>query len=463
MEIKDHLRIHDFENRLPSFWELSGEKILAIKKQFDPSRGTPVFTVKGKYTTRGWTEWTQGFQFGSSILQFDATQEDFFLDYGRGETVNRMAPHISHTGVHDHGFNNLSTYGNLLRLMVEGKIPENQWERDFYKLALKISGAVQASRWTSIPGGGFIHSFNGAHSLFVDTIRSCRILMLSHQLGHVLQTEGDACISLMERAIEHIRATATYSVFYGEGRDRYDEWGRTAHESVFNVKDGQFRCPNSQQGYTGFSTWTRGLAWAMLGFSEEMELVDGLPESDFPEKYQKEEVINLIVKAARATCDFYIKNTPVCGIPYWDTGAPSLYKLGDYLNKPADPFNDYEPVDSSAAAIGAQGLLRLGHFLKNKGDESAGSKYWQAGLSIVNSLLHEPYLSTDPNHEGLLLHSIYHHPNNWDYVPNGKSISSGESSQWGDYHFRELILYLQKILKKESYYTFFTCVNHRNN
>jgi hypothetical protein len=287
--------------------------------------------------------------------------------------------------------------------------------------------------------------------------------MLSHQLGHVLQTEGDARISLMERAIEHIRATATYSVFYGEGRDRYDEWGRTAHESVFNVKDGQFRCPNSQQGYTGFSTWTRGLAWAMLGFSEEMELVDGLPESDFPEKYQKEEVINLIVKAARATCDFYIKNTPVCGIPYWDTGAPSLYKLGDYLNKPADPFNDYEPVDSSAAAIGAQGLLRLGHFLKNKGDESAGSKYWQAGLSIVNSLLHEPYLSTDPNHEGLLLHSIYHHPNNWDYVPNGKSISSGESSQWGDYHFRELILYLQKILKKESYYTFFTCVNHRNN
>ncbi len=33
-----------------------------------------------------------------------------------------MAPHISHIGVHDHGFNNVSTYGNLLRLMKEGKI-----------------------------------------------------------------------------------------------------------------------------------------------------------------------------------------------------------------------------------------------------------------------------------------------------------------------------------------------------
>jgi unsaturated chondroitin disaccharide hydrolase len=30
--------------------------------------------------------------------------------------------------------------------------------------------------------------------------------------------------------------------------------------------------------------------------------------------------------------------------------------MKDYLEKPADPFNDYEPVDSSAAVIAAQGL-----------------------------------------------------------------------------------------------------------
>ena len=69
------------------------------------------------------------------------------------------------------------------------------------------------------------------------------------------------------------------------------------------------------------------------------------------------------LKAARATCDFYIRETPTCGIPYWDTGAPGLAKLGDYRDRPADPFNDEEPVDSSAAAIAAQGLLRLGHYL----------------------------------------------------------------------------------------------------
>ena len=125
------------------------------------------------------------------ILQYDATGEKEFLEMGRRKTVEIMAPHISHMGVHDHGFNNVSTYGNLLRLMHEGKIPFNEWEKDFYSLALKISGAVQASRWTKIKGGGFIYSFNGPHSLFVDTLRSCRSLILSHCLGHTLQSEGD--------------------------------------------------------------------------------------------------------------------------------------------------------------------------------------------------------------------------------------------------------------------------------
>ena len=366
-----------------------------------------------------------------------------------------MAPHISHTGVHDHGFNNLSTYGNLLRLMNEGKIQHNEWEKNFYELALKISGAVQASRWTKTHDGGFIYSFNGPHSLFVDTIRSCRILVISHKLGHLLQAENDIRISLLERAFQHILSTAKYSVFYGEGRDRYDVRGRTAHESVFNVIDGNFRCPNSQQGYTGFSTWTRGLAWAMLGFSEELEILNTFSDIDFYTFGGKSEVTETMLKAAKATCDYYIENTPVDGIPYWDTGAPNLFKISNYMNQPADPFNPWEPVDSSAAAIGAQGLLRLGRYLKEIGETDEGEKFWQAGLTVMNSLLDYPYLSTNPAHHGLLLHSIYHHPNGWDFIPAGSEIANGESSMWGDYHFREAAIYLQRIINKEKYYSFF--------
>jgi unsaturated chondroitin disaccharide hydrolase len=136
-----------------------------------------------------------------------------------------------------------------------------------------------------------------------------------------------------------------------------------------------------------------------------------------------------------------------------------LHKLGDYLDQPANPYNAYEPVDSTAAAIGAQGLLRLGRYLNQKGETSAGEKYWQAGLSTAKTLLSEPYISIDPSHQGILLHSIYHEPNGWDNVPKGRQIACGESSQWGDYHMRELALYLQKLADNDKYYTFFNCLH----
>ena len=458
INLNNTLQPGDLSKKLKNFWQLSGEKIRLLEKNYDNAKGSPVFTVKGKYTTRGWTEWTQGFQFGSTILQFDATGDTHFLESGKKKTVEVMAPHISHTGVHDHGFNNVSTYGNLLRLMKEEKIPFNEWERNFYELALKISGAVQAGRWTPIMNGGFIHSFNGPHSLFVDTIRSCRALIVSYCLGHVYQGEGDVKIDLLDRAIQHLRATANYSVFYGEGRDTYDIWGRTAHESIFNVKDGNFRCPGTQQGYSGFSTWTRGLAWAICGFAEELEWFDTLPEDQLKQYGGKNDLINLLLKPAMATCDFYMANVCTDGIPYWDTGAPGLGNMGDYLNKAADPYNSFEPVDSSAAAIASQGLLRLGKYLQGKGDTGKGNRYWQAGLKVLDTLLDEPYLSTDKNHEGLILHSIYHRPNGWDYIPAGSKIPNGESSMWGDYHIREACLYLQRIISNEKYYAFFNCV-----
>jgi hypothetical protein len=457
IKINNELRAEDLAGLLKRFWDHSGEKIRMIQKNYDLSKGTPVYTVEGKYTTRGWTEWTQGFQFGSAILQFDGTGETKFLDYGKKQTVSSMAPHISHTGVHDHGFNNVSTYGNLLRLAKEGKMEKNEWEVNFYELALKISGAVQAGRWTTTKTGGYIHSFNGAHSLFVDTIRSVRSLMLSYKMKHVMQGENDVRISMLERALQHIESTAKYSVFYGEGRDSYDVRGRTAHEIIFNTKDGNYRCPNSQQGYSGFTTWTRGLAWAICGFAEELEFLETVPDADLEDFGGRNKIESLMLKAAKATSDFYIEFTPTDGIPYWDTGAPNLYKLGNYLDRPADPFNQYEPVDSSAAAITSQGLLRLGRYLRKKNDDT-GNNYWQAGLTVLNTLLQEPYLSIDGRHEGLLLHSVYHWPNRWDHIPRGASVAQGESSMWGDYHIREVALYVQKLINKEPYYTFYNCV-----
>jgi hypothetical protein len=196
----------------------------------------------------------------------------------------------------------------------------------------------------------------------------------------------------------------------------------------------------------------RGLAWAMLGFAEQIELFDMIPPGRL-EAIGGKDLVRKLVMAARATCDFYIENTPTDGIPYWDSAAPGLVRIGDCLNRPAEPFNTHEPVDSSAAAIACQGLMRLGHFLGGK-SEPEGFKYWQAGLTVAETLFGETYLSTLPDHQGLILHSVYHRPNGWDHIPEGHKIPCGESSMWGDYHAREAALYLQRIINGD-YYTFF--------
>jgi unsaturated chondroitin disaccharide hydrolase len=448
--------------RIERLFELSAAKILSLERTWKPAHGTPVFTVKGKYTTRGWTEWTQGFQFGSALLQFDATEDKRFLNLGRRKTLELMAPHLTHTGVHDHGFNNISTYGTLLRMVREDRIQASAQEVGLYELALKVSGAVQAARWTELPdGGGFIYSFNGPHSLFVDTLRSLRVLAVAHQLGHVLMGEGDRKTSLLERLIAHALATVRYNIYFGGNRDAYDLRGRVAHESIFNLNDGSYRCPSTQQGYSPFSTWTRGLAWAILGLAEQIEFLSTIPaialkqaQSSRPET-SKAAVIETLEKAALASADFYLEHACADGIPMWDTGAPNLHRLGDYAFEPANPYNEWEPVDSSAAAIAGQGLVRLGAYLSSRGQKKSAHTYRQAGLTVAGTLFAEPYLSTNARHQGLILHSVYHRPRAWDYVAPGQSVPNGESSMWGDFHARELALLLLREAKDQRPLLFF--------
>ena len=452
MKVDMSIQPGDLKAKLGRFFELASGKIRNIDQTWDPNDGTPVFTVEGKYTTRGWTEWTQGFQFGCAILGYEMTGADDLLAIGKKGTIERMASHVTHIGVHDHGFNNVSTYGNLRRLIREGVLPENEWEQHFYELALKASGAVQAARWTAIGDGkGYIHSFNGPHSLFSDTIRSCRALAVGHDLGHVLMGENDRAISLLERLIHHSETTARFNVYYGEGRDQYDVRGRVVHESIFNLNDGNYRCPSTQQGYSPFSTWTRGLAWIVTGYAELLEYFATLSDDALDQYGGRDEINAWMLKAARATADYYIDGiTASDGIPFWDAGAPGLRSVGDYSGRASDPYNAHEPVDSSAAAITAQGLYRLGVFL---GDD--GAQYRQAALTVANTLFDTPYLSEDESHQGLILHSIYHNPNGWDHVPDGQKVACGESSMWGDYHAMELAVLLQREADNKPYLTFF--------
>ncbi len=447
---------------------LALDKARRLDERWDAARGTPVFTIDGRYTSRGWTEWTQGFQYGVLLLAGEGVGDAGAMRIARDRVLSRMTSHLTHVGVHDHGFNTLSTYGTLARLLAEGRDLGHR-ERDLALCvqAVRVSGAVQAARWTPLQAGlGFIHSFNGPHSLFIDTLRSLRVLVAADRLGHVLMGEQDEAIGLLRRAIVHALTTDRFLVFHGESSQTYDVRGRTAHEGLFNCSNGVFRARSTQQGYSPFSTWTRGLAWAMLGFSELTEALAPLPASQHPTlnaetaaalgepgggTMGRSEILARFKRAAIATCEHYIEDvTASDGIPYWDDGAPQLHALGDWRARPAEPNNPCEPVDASAAAIAAQGLLRLGAVLGAR----RGVRYRQAGLTVARTLMQAPYLSEKSTHQGLLLHSLYHRPNGWDGVPPGALVPCGESSLWGDYHLLELALLIQRLAAGGPYPTF---------
>jgi hypothetical protein len=74
---------------------------------------------------------------------------------------------------------------------------------------------------------------------------------------------------------------------------------------------------------------------------------------------------------------------------------------------------------------------------------------------VAKTIFAPPYVSEDIEHQGLILHSIYHRPNGWDHIPTGKKIPQGESSMWGDYHALELAVYLKREIEQGVYLAFF--------
>ena len=295
-------------------------------------------------------------------------------------TLEHMAPHVTHIGVHDHGFNNLSTYGNLRRLMREGRIEHNEWELHFYEMAIKASGAVQAARWSGVPvTKPSPQSAQLARASATSTPSTARTRCSSTRCGRSASSaspgssatrslhENDRKADLLKRLVLHGLATNQYIVFHGDSDHTYDVRGRTAHEAIFNRNDGSFRCRATQQGYSPFSTWTRGLAWAMLGYAEELEFFATIDDAKFEQSVglKKADVVARLRarrRARRATTTSTTAPPPTASST-GTTARRAWRSSATGAARDADPFNDHEPVDSSASAIAAQGLLRLGNYL----------------------------------------------------------------------------------------------------
>ena len=315
--------------KIERLWELSARKILSIEKESrcrerraGLHRRRPLYGPRLDGVDAGFPV-----RLGHSAVRRHRRRPSFWRSAAAGRWP-AMAPHVGHFGVHDHGFNNVSTYGNLLRLMGEGRIADDPWERGYYELALKLSGADPGPPLDENARRRRIHLFVQRPAFAV-----CRHDPLAALAGRRPQAgpraygkKTTARFRCWIGCTPTPRPRRRYSVYYGEGRDAYDVRGRVAHEVDLQHQRRQLTAARTRSKATrrsplGRAAWRGRCADSPSNWSSSPSCrATTRPIADRPMLY---------LKAARATCDFYIDQaTAADGIPYWDTGAPNLHRAG---------------------------------------------------------------------------------------------------------------------------------------
>jgi unsaturated chondroitin disaccharide hydrolase len=329
----------------------------------------PMYTVGGRWGREGerWTHWCEGFFPGILWLLHRQTGDPSWRPWAERYS-RRLEPRRHDRTVHDLGFLFFSTYLRWYRLTGDPALRE----------VLIDAGRTLALRRQK---GGYLASFIGPQSLFIDVMMNVGIVLWA------ANATGDA--GLREVALEHCRTTARTLV-------RPD--GGTAHEGIFDVETGEFLRQSTHQGWSADSTWSRGLAWALYGFTAVHRLA-GEPE---------------FLEVARRCADCYLRRAPSAGVPWWD------------FDLPADVPHVW---DSSAAAIAASGLWDLSEAVPEDADRD---RYRGAALRILQTLSGDDFLARSrPGWEGILLHGVYHYH---------KGLGVDESVAWGDHFFVEALV-----------------------
>jgi unsaturated chondroitin disaccharide hydrolase len=329
----------------------------------------PMYTVGGRWKRESekWTPWCEGFFPGILWLLHKHTGEARWRTQAERYT-RPLEPRKFDRTVHDLGFIFFSTYLRWYRLTNDPSLRE----------VLIEAGRTLALRHQS---GAYLASFLGNQSLFIDIMMN---------VGLIFWTANETGDDELRRiALEHCLTTAQHLV-------RPD--GGIAHEGIFDTETGRFLRQSTHQGWKASSTWSRGLAWAIYGFTAVHRL------SKDPE----------FLDVARSCADFYMRRAPTNMVPPWD------------LDVPGDGAPHW---DSSAAAIAASGLWDLS---EQVADEPDRTRYRAAALTILQTLCTDEFLARSlPNWEGILLHGVYHYH---------KRLGVDESTAWGDHFFVEALV-----------------------
>jgi unsaturated chondroitin disaccharide hydrolase len=324
----------------------------------------------GSWSTTGASSWTSGFFPGALWRVYEGSGAPLWstraTDWQAGVESQK-----TDTSSHDVGFKIFTRFGNAYRLTGS----------ETYRGVILAGAASLASRYSSTVGA--IKSWDGPTSsdfrVIIDNMMNLEILFWGSKHGGQTAWYDMAVSHALKTMANHVRAD-----------------GSTYQGVNYNPSTGAIKNKFTHQGDATESTWSRGQAWAVYGFTMAY----------------RETGDQRFLDTARRVADYYIGHLPPDRVPFWDFEAPGIPN---------------EPRDSSAAAIAAAGLLELAGL---ESDAGRATGYTQAAKDTLSSLSSSAYLAEGTNSDAILLHATQNEPDG----------ASDTGLIYADYYFIEALL-----------------------
>jgi unsaturated chondroitin disaccharide hydrolase len=343
-------------------------------KQFKPTGLYPrSFNVAENKITFKSADWTSGFFPGMLWYMYDYTRDTYWIKQAERWTSGLEFEKFN-TRTHDLGFILFCSFGNGYRL----------FPRPHYREVLIQGAKSLISRYN--PSVGCIRSWDHGewkYPVIIDNMMNLELLFWASKIT------GDDKYARI--AINHANTTL---------KNHFRVDGSSYHVIDYNSENGDVISRTTAQGYSDESSWARGQAWGLYGFTIA-----------FRETGDKN-----YLEHAEKIAHYIISNLPKNKIPYWDFNAPNI------------PF---EFQDASAAAITASALIELSQY-----GEEVRNIYLKTAEEIILTLSSPAFFAKkNTNGDFSLMHSVGTKPKNSEV--NVPVI-------YADYYFLEALIRYKK-------------------
>ncbi|AUP78510.1 glycoside hydrolase family protein [Flavivirga eckloniae] len=307
-------------------------------------------------------------------------------------------------GTHDIGFMINCSYGNALRLTKDKK-----YETVLINAAKTLSERFNEKTktilsWDKFTPWGEDEEYD--FTVIIDNMMNLELLYKAEKLS------GDTSF----KKIANVHANSTIKHHY---RPDYSSY----HSIVFNPETGDLIKKKTSQGYSDNSSWSRGQAWGLYGFTM---------------CYRETKNMEYLEMAKNIAA--YIMNSkfiPEDKVPLWDYHVGQENYNPD-IEIPVEKFGKMRDV--SAAAITASAFFELSTLV-----EINAEHYYNYANDIVNVLSTDKYRAAkEEKNYFILKHSVGSIPHHVYYnEPNAGQVD--QPINYADYYFLEALVRKKEI------------------